>query len=346
MTSPEVILAPALGSRHRSRCRTNRSGSRSPGAAPLGFDAGDANLYRYVRNAPTDATDPSGLKVEVDGTPMAKNDAVYNKILATPEFANRQRLVTEILDTRIDSTKPKPYQFSYYALELDIKFRLAIIEATEELDLRKPQFETGAPLATFVKGFTPDYWTAGLKFISVKEGESVSAALNELFNNSTKLSCECATIPVIVGHKALLDVLTTLKLDYDKLYEGQKGFLCVVGGFKGNAHKDFFGKDNPLLPKILDSDRIPGDARTFSNPSAKKDDAYRYENAIYLGKDEKGVGKYYAHPWGIKTADEIKANLKAILVNQGIKNPAEPFEETYSNVLNWREAIRILRAKK
>ena len=28
---------------------------------PLGFDAGDSNLYRYVNNAPTDATDPSGM---------------------------------------------------------------------------------------------------------------------------------------------------------------------------------------------------------------------------------------------------------------------------------------------
>jgi hypothetical protein len=29
---------------------------------PMGFDAGDSNLYRYVNNAPTDATDPSGMK--------------------------------------------------------------------------------------------------------------------------------------------------------------------------------------------------------------------------------------------------------------------------------------------
>jgi RHS repeat-associated protein len=28
---------------------------------PMGFDAGDSNLYRYARNAPTNATDPSGL---------------------------------------------------------------------------------------------------------------------------------------------------------------------------------------------------------------------------------------------------------------------------------------------
>ena len=30
---------------------------------PIGFSAGDANLYRYVGNAPGDATDPEGLKV-------------------------------------------------------------------------------------------------------------------------------------------------------------------------------------------------------------------------------------------------------------------------------------------
>lgn len=31
------------------------------GGEPLGFEAGDANLYRYCDNDPTDATDPSGL---------------------------------------------------------------------------------------------------------------------------------------------------------------------------------------------------------------------------------------------------------------------------------------------
>lgn len=31
------------------------------GQDPLGFAAGDANLYRYVGNSPTNFTDPSGL---------------------------------------------------------------------------------------------------------------------------------------------------------------------------------------------------------------------------------------------------------------------------------------------
>ena|GEM_PF-1527090 len=34
---------------------------------PIGFEAGDANLYRYVGNGPADATDPSGLIVRGDG---------------------------------------------------------------------------------------------------------------------------------------------------------------------------------------------------------------------------------------------------------------------------------------
>jgi hypothetical protein len=33
------------------------------GRDSIGFDAGDANLYRYVRNAPTNGTDPTGLVV-------------------------------------------------------------------------------------------------------------------------------------------------------------------------------------------------------------------------------------------------------------------------------------------
>lgn len=31
---------------------------------PIGFDAGDANLYRYVHNTPTNGIDPSGMKIE------------------------------------------------------------------------------------------------------------------------------------------------------------------------------------------------------------------------------------------------------------------------------------------
>lgn len=51
------------------------------GADPLGFAAGDANLYRYVGNDPIDQVDPSGLMAGGQGkrlvsTPQAINNAI------------------------------------------------------------------------------------------------------------------------------------------------------------------------------------------------------------------------------------------------------------------------------
>jgi RHS repeat-associated protein len=51
---------------------------------PMGFAAGDLNLYRYVRNNPTNLTDPSGDKVSIASVTistvgdMPKNVAGYN----------------------------------------------------------------------------------------------------------------------------------------------------------------------------------------------------------------------------------------------------------------------------
>ena len=42
---------------------------------PMGFDAGDSNLYRYVNNAPTNGVDPSGFDVyRIGGDGNDKND--------------------------------------------------------------------------------------------------------------------------------------------------------------------------------------------------------------------------------------------------------------------------------
>src|SRR5207302_3532144 len=41
---------------------------------PIGFNGGDSNLYRYVHNAPTNSTDPSGLdEIIIRGT-----DVIWN----------------------------------------------------------------------------------------------------------------------------------------------------------------------------------------------------------------------------------------------------------------------------
>ena len=45
---------------------------------PDGFEAGDANLYRYVGNDPTNATDPSGLKGQFTTSSTTPGGVLYN----------------------------------------------------------------------------------------------------------------------------------------------------------------------------------------------------------------------------------------------------------------------------
>lgn len=47
---------------------------------PIGFSAGDANLYRYVGNGPTNGTDPSGLDPFADGFPVGPPYLPYQQI--------------------------------------------------------------------------------------------------------------------------------------------------------------------------------------------------------------------------------------------------------------------------
>src|SRR5262249_5707644 len=55
---------------------------------PLGFDAGDSNRYRYVKNRPTNGTDPSGLQqgpVNVNSTKYAQDRAKEAAIMRAQE---------------------------------------------------------------------------------------------------------------------------------------------------------------------------------------------------------------------------------------------------------------------
>jgi hypothetical protein len=69
------------------------------GARPLGFSAGDANLYRYVHNAPTRTTDPTGLAREctiLDGLQRSldaehdRNQALLDRFARLDAEAQRQ----------------------------------------------------------------------------------------------------------------------------------------------------------------------------------------------------------------------------------------------------------------
>ncbi len=47
-------------------------------ADPMGFEAGDANLYRYAANGPTNGVDPSGLEVKIVGKPKIVKSGSLN----------------------------------------------------------------------------------------------------------------------------------------------------------------------------------------------------------------------------------------------------------------------------
>ena len=63
----DTALAAAFAGEADFRLQYNRARYYNPATGtflsqdPLGFDAGDGNLYRYVGNGPTDLVDPSGL---------------------------------------------------------------------------------------------------------------------------------------------------------------------------------------------------------------------------------------------------------------------------------------------
>lgn len=65
---------------------------------PIGFEAGDANLYRYVGNSPPNDTDPSGLSpkgkivgwvVRKVGGKMVKVAAIYTERDAAAMFMGK-----------------------------------------------------------------------------------------------------------------------------------------------------------------------------------------------------------------------------------------------------------------
>ena len=56
------------------QCAGLRFGERAVAEQdPMGFDAGDSNLYRYVNNSPMETTDPSGQDVWANGSPRLAN---------------------------------------------------------------------------------------------------------------------------------------------------------------------------------------------------------------------------------------------------------------------------------
>ena len=106
---PMPTITTPMNARTMNRHACDDKANPRFGGSPLGFEAGDANLYRYVRNAPTDAIDPSGLIWEPDGlggwrwvgagqpTPMPSGDSRNAEPILVPPVGPGPALPLDLL---------------------------------------------------------------------------------------------------------------------------------------------------------------------------------------------------------------------------------------------------------
>lgn len=84
VTAPESDIRTALQDNRARYCSPEMR--RWLSQDPLGFAAGDSNLYRYVRNSPENHVDPSGLE------PYAKVYSIYFVDVASGQKLDREAL--------------------------------------------------------------------------------------------------------------------------------------------------------------------------------------------------------------------------------------------------------------
>ena len=68
---------------------------------------------------------------------------------------------------------------------------------------------------------------------------------------------------------------------------------------------------------------LPGDRVQFPNPGGHE--PWHNENTIYLGMDEHGRMWFFAHPFGIRTADEILDELARIYRRSALPGEPKPY---------------------
>jgi len=155
-----------------------------------------------------------------------------------------------------------------------------------------------------------------------------SAAVRDILDNPSLYAYDCATGAVAATYMALVKMLDAAVFDqtFDKLYIGPRSFDPQLQRILDkHGSDDLSKKGNVALLK-------PGDIVYFNNPGALQehvDEGWKGENAIYLGD-----GKYYAHPLGIKTADEILADLLAMC--PPFDDPDVSFPKPYFVSRHWR----------
>jgi protein-glutamine gamma-glutamyltransferase len=152
----------------------------------------------------------------------------------------------------------------------------------------------------------PKFWkTSGgsMGVMKLKPGVRPSEALRDIFAHPDKYRFECATALVALRYKAILELIG--EKDFDRICGDlkigpwqQENDAARVWKIEGRGEKADVEATERDKKKIK-----PGDYTYFKNWDVSKkgfDEGWQGENVIYLGG-----GKYYGHPFGITTGEEI-----------------------------------------
>ncbi len=111
---------------------------------PIGFEAGDANLYRYVGNGPTNATDPSGLEqtflIAQSPTGGSTTGTGIRITTSEPLFLGENGDFRWTIDWHLanDGLIAGPDGSKAYVLQ-EITYRVLVLDTTSGRDLTREQ---------------------------------------------------------------------------------------------------------------------------------------------------------------------------------------------------------------
>ncbi|MCI1883156.1 MAG: protein-glutamine gamma-glutamyltransferase [Sporolactobacillus sp.] len=172
-------------------------------------------------------------------------------------------------------------------LLFEISLRSATVDAARALN------ESGAAFATFYySACNETYWSltddGGFE---LRPGQAPAEAIRNIFTDGEAYAFECATAMMIVFYKALVETISSERFNavFKHLYL-----------WDWQNHPFF-----PLRNAYRVERGIPGDVRYFKNPAVNpQTPQWQGENAVDLSD-----GLFYGHGVGIRTADEIIAEL-------------------------------------
>jgi RHS repeat-associated protein len=181
---------------------------------PIGFAAGDVNLYRYVGNHPTYSTDPSGLQEPINSPTLEEMERIRQQLRSNRAMGGIAL-----------SAHGNGWPAGSFAVTIDPNNRTVPgSEIMRELGIRMNRYVWGFPVET------GDYWT-------LKQG---CVGLNKLRLNTEK---EVFALP---GTRAFSSLEAALEAQWKMIESNNRSTRIVISAYQDNY------LDAQLAPFLLD----------------------------------------------------------------------------------------------